>query len=146
MKNEKDEWRAIVKGSPVEPGIPFGYMKRVFRQTLPAVIGAMRLLVQSIESNELNAKGYGLYADFRPENSGWGKKSEMKMTSILALRTAQTSSAPNDGDDDIQASSQELTESAIEASQAERTSTPYRVQLGEGPKEPKRLKLGTEDA
>lgn len=48
----------------------------------------MRLLAESYPPEELNLKGYGMYLDFRPENDGheWGKKSEMKMKTILDCR------------------------------------------------------------
>lgn len=31
-------------------------------------------------------QGYGLYLDFRPDVDGWGKKAELKMSTILDLR------------------------------------------------------------
>ncbi|KAG8977718.1 hypothetical protein FRC05_000975 [Tulasnella sp. 425] len=65
---------------------PFGYIQRSFRQTTPAVLGAMRLLAHSYSAKELNELGYSLYCDFRPESLGWGKKAEMTMEKILALR------------------------------------------------------------
>lgn len=79
----------------------------------------MRLLANSFEPNELNQKvglnesqafcfsnqvaeqypslsqGYGLYLDFRPESDGWGKKAEMKMSTILDLRRFLTHSDPS---------------------------------------------------
>lgn len=68
---------------------PFGYIRRSFAQTTPAVMGAMRLLAQSYDAKELNRKGFDIYCDFRPTNDGWGKKSEMRMSAILALRQAE---------------------------------------------------------
>ena len=62
-------------------------MKRSFRQTLPHVIGAMRLLASSIpEPQKLNREAFGLYAEFRPDVMGWGKKAEMRLEKILDLR------------------------------------------------------------
>lgn len=46
----------------------------------------MRLLAESFTPEELNKQGYELYVGFRPESEGWGKKAEMKMKGILALR------------------------------------------------------------
>ena len=46
----------------------------------------MRLLAESFPVNELNEKGYGLYLEFRPDSEGWGKKAEVKLTTILDLR------------------------------------------------------------
>lgn len=37
------------------------------------------MLADSFEPLELNGKGYGLYSEFRPEGSGWGEKSQLKV-------------------------------------------------------------------
>ncbi|KAG9005754.1 hypothetical protein FRB94_001320 [Tulasnella sp. JGI-2019a] len=95
LETETGEWRGIVKGCPVDPKSPFGYIQRSFRQTLPWVMGSMRLLAKSFqEATELNKRGYGLYCDFRPENPGWGKKAEMRMENILKLRSGNTTQTP----------------------------------------------------
>lgn len=117
LETESGDWRGIVKGSPVEPNAvsrknalklnkatlysrdpyvqPFGYIRRSFRQTMPWVMGAMRLLAESFEDPaELNKRGYDLYCEFRPENSEWGKKTEMRMDSILRLRRRTTTAEP----------------------------------------------------
>ncbi|KIO32750.1 hypothetical protein M407DRAFT_241238 [Tulasnella calospora MUT 4182] len=54
-------------------------------------MGAMRLLAHAYSAKELNEFGYSLYCDFRPESTGWGKKAEMKMETILALRKRNNS-------------------------------------------------------
>ncbi|KZW04218.1 hypothetical protein EXIGLDRAFT_716214 [Exidia glandulosa HHB12029] len=89
MKTRNDTWRALVKGEPVDPAEPHGYIKRAFRQTLPHVLGAMRLLAQSFAPSELNDRGYGLYAEFRPSTVEWGARSEMQIDNILSLRKSQ---------------------------------------------------------
>ncbi|KAG8953737.1 hypothetical protein FRC04_001942 [Tulasnella sp. 424] len=86
LEKENGQWRGLIKGTPVDPASPFGYIQRSFRQTTPAVLGAMRLLAHSYSAKELNELGYSLYCDFRPESLGWGKKAEMTMEKILALR------------------------------------------------------------
>jgi hypothetical protein len=43
----------------------------------------------------LSLQGYGLYLEFRPESDGWGKKAEMKMSTILDLRRFLTYSEPS---------------------------------------------------
>ncbi|KAG8895585.1 hypothetical protein FRB99_000452 [Tulasnella sp. 403] len=88
LEKEDGQWRGIVKGAPVDPAEAFGYIQRSFRQTVGAVIGAMRLLAQTFGPGDLNTQGYGLYCDFRPSVEGWGKKSEMRMQTILGLRRA----------------------------------------------------------
>ncbi|GAA6054998.1 hypothetical protein JCM3770_000486 [Rhodotorula araucariae] len=86
LSTQTGEWRAIAKGQVADPAKAFAYMRGAFRQQLGAVIGAMRLLADSFSPKELNEKGYGLYLDFRPEVDGWGKKAELKMSTILDLR------------------------------------------------------------
>lgn len=44
------------------------------------------MLAHAYSTKELSEIGYSLYCDFRPESTGWGKKAEMKMETILALR------------------------------------------------------------
>lgn len=51
----------------------------------------MRVLAESFEPDDVNLKGYGLYCEFRPEAGGalgWGKKAEMKLSTLLDLRPA----------------------------------------------------------
>ena len=60
------------------------------KQTTPYIVGAMRLLAESYEPEELNRKGFSLYCDFRPEiepgKSGWGKRGKVPCEVILKLR------------------------------------------------------------
>jgi hypothetical protein len=56
------------------------------RQTAPYIVGAMRLLAATFTSTELNQKGFGLYASFRPQVESWGGRSTVKCKDILALR------------------------------------------------------------
>ena len=68
------------------PSEAFSYITRALRQTAPHILGALRLLAASYSPNELNAVGYSLYADFRPNAEGWGQRSEVRCTTILGLR------------------------------------------------------------
>lgn len=79
-------WRALAAGSPVAPGSAFSYITRALRQTTPFIVGALRLLAQSYPPEELNRRGFYLYADFRPEVSGWGGRAEVRCAKILQLR------------------------------------------------------------
>lgn len=55
----------------------------------------MRLLASSCTPAELNRKGFGLYAEFRPVVEGWGGRAEMRCDAILELRQAGSlSSSP----------------------------------------------------
>ncbi|KAH9951615.1 hypothetical protein B0H21DRAFT_716738 [Amylocystis lapponica] len=82
-------WRALSTGAPVAPSAAFSYISRALRQTTPHVLGALRLLAASYAPAQLNAKGFALYADFRPSVDGWGKKAELRCNAILALRKAR---------------------------------------------------------
>ncbi|KAL1694511.1 hypothetical protein GGG16DRAFT_47064 [Schizophyllum commune] len=87
-RGQPDQWRALSpkEGKPIAPSAAFAYISRALRHTAPFVVGALRLLAASYEAGELNAKGYGLYADFRPEVEGWGQRSEVSCDRILSLR------------------------------------------------------------
>lgn len=85
-RSQADQWRALSNGSPVQPSTAFSYISRAFRQTTPHVIGSLRLLAGSFTANEINSKAWSLYADFRPTADEWGKRSEVKCSTILALR------------------------------------------------------------
>lgn len=49
-------------------------------------MGALKLLADSYTPDELNKKAWSLYAEFRPEVSEWGKRSEIRCSKILDLR------------------------------------------------------------
>ncbi|THH08656.1 hypothetical protein EW145_g2574 [Phellinidium pouzarii] len=98
--NRSSEWRALVKSEPVEPATAFAYVSRAFRQTLPFITGAMRLLAETFSPLELNEKGFGLYAEFRPEVDGWGKRAEMRCSTILSLRKVRSAGAEKTGSGD----------------------------------------------
>ncbi len=74
-------------GGGAAPRAAYSYITRALRQTAPAVLGAMRLLAESYHDPlELNRVGYSLYADFRPDVSGWGKRGELRCETLLGLR------------------------------------------------------------
>jgi hypothetical protein len=74
-------------GGAAAPRAAHSYITRALRQTAPAVLGAMRLLAESYDyPMELNRVGFSLYADFRPDVNGWGKRGELKCETLLALR------------------------------------------------------------
>jgi hypothetical protein len=93
-------WRAFTIGdSPggggAPPGAAFGYITRALRQTTPAVLGAMRLLAESYNNpTELNRVGFALYADFRPDVNGWGKRGELRCETLLGLRKKVSKDEP----------------------------------------------------
>ncbi|KAG1752714.1 uncharacterized protein EDB91DRAFT_1234689 [Suillus paluster] len=85
-QTQNETWRALTNTSPALPSTAFSYISRAFRQTTPYVIGALRLLAESFPPQELNTKGFGLYAEFRPDVDGWGKRGEVRCERILSLR------------------------------------------------------------
>ncbi|KAH9853504.1 hypothetical protein C2E23DRAFT_754783 [Lenzites betulinus] len=80
------QWHALSNGAPVAPTTAFSYISRALRQTAPHVVGALHLLAASYAPAELNAKGFALYADFRPTSDGWGERAELRCSTILGLR------------------------------------------------------------
>jgi hypothetical protein len=53
----------------------------------------LKLLASSFTVQELNSKAWSLYAEFRPAVDQWGKRSEVKCSTILALRKKEASPA-----------------------------------------------------
>ncbi|KAJ6628697.1 hypothetical protein B0H10DRAFT_1940108 [Mycena sp. CBHHK59/15] len=86
FQTQNSQWRALSNGTAVPPSTAFSYISRALRQTTPHIMGALRLLVESFTPQEINAKAWGLYAEFRPDVKGWGERSEVKCETILALR------------------------------------------------------------
>jgi len=85
-QTQTGQWRALADNNPAEPSTAFSYISRALRQTTSHIIGALRLLANSYGSQELNEKGFGLYAEFRPDVEGWGGRGELRCDKILALR------------------------------------------------------------
>lgn len=74
-------------GGGASPRAAHSYITRALRQTASAVLGAMRLLAESYDDPvELNRGGFAVYADFRPDVSGWGKRGELRCETLLSLR------------------------------------------------------------
>ncbi|KAF7292392.1 Glutamine synthetase [Mycena chlorophos] len=88
-QNQNSQWRGLSGGKAVQPSTAFSYISRALRQTTPHVIGAMKLLLETYTIQEINAKGWGLYADFRPDVNGWGDRAEVRCSTILGLRKAR---------------------------------------------------------
>ncbi|KAJ3866084.1 hypothetical protein EV359DRAFT_72057 [Lentinula novae-zelandiae] len=89
-------WRALHNGTPAQPSTAYAYLSRSLRQTMPFIMGALRLLVNSFTPQEINEKAWGLYTQFRPAGEGWGERSEVRCTTILALRKLPSSDGANE--------------------------------------------------
>jgi hypothetical protein len=85
-QTQAGQWRALANNNPAQPSVAFSYISRALRQTTSHVIGALRLLANSYGPLELNEKGFGLYAEFRPVVEGWGGRGELRCDKILSLR------------------------------------------------------------
>lgn len=86
-KTSEDSWRALNKeGKPASPASAFSYISRSLQQNAPTIVGALRLLAQSHTPEQINRVGWSLYADFRPEANGWGKRGRVSCDAILGLR------------------------------------------------------------
>ncbi|CAK5275614.1 unnamed protein product [Mycena citricolor] len=85
-RSQNSQWRALSNDEPVDPGVAFGYISRALRQNTPYILGALRLLVESYSVQEINKIAWSLYADFRPDVTGWGDRGQVRCETILALR------------------------------------------------------------
>ncbi|KAJ3987298.1 hypothetical protein F5890DRAFT_1472383 [Lentinula detonsa] len=91
-----DRWRALHNGSPTKPSTAYSYISSSLRQTMPYIIGALRLLANSFTAQEINQKAWGLYIQFRPAGEGWGERSEVRCSTILALKKTLPDDAHKD--------------------------------------------------
>ena len=80
-------------------------------------MGALRLLADSYSPEELNKKGFGLYAEFRPEVGGWGGRGEIKCEKILSLRKTRIASVK--GEKESETSTAEVVQDPQSKEQAE---------------------------
>jgi hypothetical protein len=81
--------RATVKGQPVEPVTVRRYLERAFGRDLIAVQAALETLAQAYPPDQLAARAYALYEQFRPAvregTKGWGAKGDLRLDAIRAL-------------------------------------------------------------
>jgi hypothetical protein len=81
--------RATINGQPIDPGSVRRYLKRAFGGDLAAVQAALEELAQAYSRDELAARAYPLYEQFRPAvpagKQGWGAKGELRLDAIRAL-------------------------------------------------------------
>ena len=89
-RSQNGRWRGLANGKPAVPSSAFGYISRSFRQTMPYITGAMKVLADSYPAQELNEKAWSLYAEFRPSTNEWGSRSEVHCKAILDLRCPAT--------------------------------------------------------
>ncbi|EJT48821.1 hypothetical protein A1Q1_02156 [Trichosporon asahii var. asahii CBS 2479] len=85
-------WRAIQQGAAVEPSVvsyvleiansqAYLYITRALKTFAPHVLGAMQLVAESYEPQELDRVGLHLY--FKPDVTGWGQRGTLSVAKIL---------------------------------------------------------------
>jgi hypothetical protein len=81
--------RATANGQPIDPARARRYLDRAFGRDLAAVQMALEALAQAYPQEQLAARAYALYAQFRPAVpegvKGWGAKGELRLDAIRAL-------------------------------------------------------------
>jgi hypothetical protein len=81
--------RATVNGQPMDPARVRRYLERAFGRELTAVQAALEVLAQAYPPDQLAARAYALYEQFRPAvpegTKGWGAKGELRLDAIRAL-------------------------------------------------------------
>jgi hypothetical protein len=91
----KEGWRAVSKDMALEPGAVERYLTSKFKESLPAVLAAMRKLAASRPPKALELEAYSLYEQFRPAipagEAGWGKAGTLSLETIEALANKRSS-------------------------------------------------------
>jgi hypothetical protein len=81
--------RATVKGQPVDPASVRRYLERAFGRDFAAVRLALEALAKAYPPDQLAARAYTLYEQFRPAvpegTKGWGAKGDLRLDAIRAL-------------------------------------------------------------
>ena len=81
--------RATAKGKPLDPGSVQRYLEQKFGPDLKDVQAAMEKLAKAYKPDELAARAYALYEQFRPTipegTQGWGAKGELDLNTIRTL-------------------------------------------------------------
>jgi hypothetical protein len=87
--DSKDGPRAVNKGELGKPAVVEKYLQSKFGEHLGATRKAMEALAATLPPNELNAKAFHLYEQFRPEvpsdEKGWGAKGLLDLGQIAKL-------------------------------------------------------------
>ena len=89
IADSKEGPRAINKGELGKPAAVEKYLRSKFGEHLDAARKAMEALAATLPPKELNAKGFHLYEQFRPEvppdEKGWGAKGVLDLARIQEL-------------------------------------------------------------
>jgi hypothetical protein len=89
IADSKEGPRAINKGELGKPVAVEKYLRSKFGEHLDAARKAMEVLAATLPPKELNARGFHLYEQFRPEvppdEKGWGAKGVLDIARIAKL-------------------------------------------------------------
>lgn len=89
-----DGVRAVVKDKAIDPRQVEAYLQKAFGEGLEAVRQAMDELAASLSEEDLRARAYALYTEFRPTieagKRGWGQKGELRLDTLRKLAQART--------------------------------------------------------
>ncbi|KAL7424929.1 hypothetical protein Q5752_000616 [Cryptotrichosporon argae] len=77
------ELRAIQRGEAADPSLAHAYITRALRGDAGAVLGAMRLVAESYDAEELNNLGSSMYNEFKPDVVEWGQRGTLSVAKIL---------------------------------------------------------------
>ncbi|WVW86680.1 hypothetical protein I302_108734 [Kwoniella bestiolae CBS 10118] len=75
--------RAIQKGEPVGPGQAYLYITRAFKDYTPHVMGALKLVAESYDPEELNKMAGHMYNEFKPDVVEWGQRGTLELAKVL---------------------------------------------------------------
>ncbi|WVQ79433.1 hypothetical protein IAT38_001531 [Cryptococcus sp. DSM 104549] len=75
--------RAIQKSVPVKPSQAFTYISKAFKESTHHVMGALKLIAESYEPQDLNRFGLGMYSEFKPDVVEWGQRGTLELARIL---------------------------------------------------------------
>ncbi|WWC93028.1 uncharacterized protein L201_007992 [Kwoniella dendrophila CBS 6074] len=75
--------RAIQKGVPVGPGQAYLYITKAFKDYTPHVMGALKLVADSYDPQELNRMAGHMYNEFKPDVVEWGQKGTLELAKVL---------------------------------------------------------------
>ncbi len=88
-KKTDDGVRAVTGDKPIDPAPVETYIESKFGDDLSRVRAAMTALAKSFSPDDLAAKAYSLYEQFRPQIPpgvrGWGVKGELDLAKLRAL-------------------------------------------------------------
>ncbi|KGB78053.2 hypothetical protein CNBG_4140 [Cryptococcus deuterogattii R265] len=83
--------RAIQKGVSVRPSQAYMYIRKNFKDHTPHVLGALKLIADSYESEELNRVGLHMYNEFKPDVVEWGQRGELELDKVLEFIKGENS-------------------------------------------------------